>query len=472
MFIGRRKELSILREFAQRRTAGLMVCSGRRRIGKSTLIEHFGADRKFIELYGLPPLHGGTQQKQLLHFGRLLGQAFGIPSLSFDNWDHALRTLSGLTVEGEVTILLDEISWMATGCPDFPGVLKGIWDTQFKKNPQLILVICGSVSAWIEENILRDKGFMGRVSLDLHLEEMPLYDANKFWPAGSLVSPQEKFKVLCVTGGVPRYLEEINPKQSAEQNLKRMCYSTGGILLSEFDKIFSDIFDYRATEYAKIVEALGEGALEQTALCAKFNTNATGGFSRKLTHLIQSGFVARDFVWREGKLHPKLSRYRLKDNYLRFYLKYIAPRKEQIKQGILENVFLEDLPGWSTIMGLQFENLVLNNLATLIKLLKIPPSSILSASPYFQRETQRQKACQVDLLIETKHTLYVCEIKFCPNIMPGLIGEVTEKINRMKIPRHISVRPVLIYEGELSASLRERDFFCHLIDFQAFLDES
>ncbi len=80
------------------------------------------------------------------------------------------------------------------------------------------------------------------MSLTLKLEEMPLSDANKFW-GNHQVSCREKFKVLCVTGGIPRYLEEIQPEQSAEQNIKRMCFSKGGILVEEFDKIFRDIFD-------------------------------------------------------------------------------------------------------------------------------------------------------------------------------------------------------------------------------------
>lgn len=469
MFIGRRRELAILREFTQRRTAGLIVCSGRRRIGKSTLIEHFSQDRKFIELYGLAPQHTTKKHEQLRHFGLLLGKALSLPPFTFDHWDMAFTTLAQLTASDEVVILLDEISWMASEDSAFPAILKGVWDTQFKKNPRLTMILCGSVSAWIEANILCDKGFMGRVSLTLQLEEMPLYDCNKFWPPNSLVSSHEKFKLLCVMGGIPRYLEEIFPHQSAEQNLKRLCFSPGAILLDEFDKIFTDIFDRRALDYAKIVLALANGPLEQTELCAKLGIEPTGGFTSKLSHLIQSGFIVRDFIWRSGKKHAKLSRYRLKDNYLRFYLKYIAPRKEQIRQGLWQELFVDDLPGWETIMGLQFENLVLNNLETIVRLLHIPPSSILSAAPYFQHETQRQRACQIDLLIETKHTLYVCEIKFCREIPLHVIDEMAEKIQRMKIARHLSVRPVLIYEGNLARSIASADFFSHLIDFKTLL---
>ena len=178
MFVGRENELKLLRDFQKRRSAGLIVCRGRRRIGKSTLIEHFGSGKRFLEFYGLAPREGITNEDQLKHFGELMGTAFGVPAMLFASWHDALSTLAGLTKTGETIILLDEISWIASKDKDFAGRLKGIWDTQFKSNIRLILILCGSVTSWIDDNILNDKGFMGRVSLTITLDELPLADAN------------------------------------------------------------------------------------------------------------------------------------------------------------------------------------------------------------------------------------------------------------------------------------------------------
>ncbi len=95
--------------------AGIIVCCGRRRIGKSTLIEHFGEHTRFLEFYGLAPREQLTNKDQLDHFGELMGLTFNIPAMKFDNWNQALTTLAGLTSEGRVIIFLDEISWMAPG---------------------------------------------------------------------------------------------------------------------------------------------------------------------------------------------------------------------------------------------------------------------------------------------------------------------------------------------------------------------
>lgn len=469
MFIGRIPELQVLNEFKRRKIAGLGVVHGRRRIGKSTLIEHFAQGSRFLEFYGLPPRQCASNADQLAHFGRQMGKAFNVPAMVFTNWYDALSTLAGLTAQGEFIILLDEISWMGAYDKDLPGILRGIWDTEFKKNKQLLLILCGSVSSWIEERILKDKGFVGRVSLQMKVEEMPLHDANQFWRSDDNVSATEKFKLLCVTGGIPRYLEEINTHLSAEENIKRMCYQPEGLLFNEFDTIFYDIFGKHDRKYRDIVKALTNGALEQKALGARLQIAQTGAFSAQLDALEAAGFIKRDFIWNINTEKFSTSKYRLRDNYLRFYLKYIEPKQELIEKNIYQDGHLENLPQWQTIMGLQFENLVLNNLQAIIQRLNIAPEIIISAAPYFQNQTARQRAVQIDLLIHTQYTVYVCEIKFRKKIEANIITETIEKIKRLKIPDHLSARPVLIYHGKLSEVIIKSDYFTHLIGFADLL---
>lgn len=469
MFIGRDTELQELKRFAERKTSGIIVCWGRRRVGKSTLIEHFAKDARLIEFYGLAPRKNISARDQLKHFGELLGSNFKIAPIPFDNWNTAFSTLASLTSTGPYIIFFDEISWMAGKDKDFVGKLKGMWDTQFKKNPELILVLCGSVSSWIQENILEDKGFVGRVSLSIHLKELPLYDANKFWLGVDTVSSYEKFKIFCVTGGIPRYLEEINPHESAENNIKRLCFSPGGVLVDESDKIFKDLFSKQADEYKTIAQCLVNAPQEIEAICKKIGISQTGSFNKKLSVLEKCGFITRDFAWQGQEKKQKISKYRLSDNYLRFYLKYIEPKKNLTEQGLYHDLHLDDFDDWYSMMGLQFENLVLNNLPIIQKILDISPSSILSMSPYFQNKTQRVDACQVDLLIQTKFTVYVCEIKFRREITTSVVIDVMEKIKRLKIPKTISVRPVLIYQGTLADAVRRENFFSKIINFDELI---
>ncbi|PWU14028.1 MAG: hypothetical protein C5B50_18040 [Verrucomicrobia bacterium] len=98
-----------------------------------------------------------------------------------------------------------------------------------------MLVLCGSVTSWIQDNILNQTGFVGRCSWQFRLPPLALPACNLFW-RGKPVSAAEKLKILSVTGGVPRYLEEIDPAQTAEQNIRRLCFHAGGMLFREFDQ--------------------------------------------------------------------------------------------------------------------------------------------------------------------------------------------------------------------------------------------
>jgi AAA+ ATPase superfamily predicted ATPase len=475
VFLGRKKELGQLQLLLKKKSASLVVLKGRRRIGKSRLIEQFGQSLKMYSFSGVVPTQKTSKESQLHEFGWQLGKALGQPAFKDKDWNDLFLRLASHTKKGRVLILFDEISWMGSSDPDFLGKLKNAWDLEFKKNPQLILVLCGSVSAWIEKNILNSAGFLGRISLNMTLGELPLDDCNFFWPqSGKMISAYEKFKVLSVTGGIPKYLEEIQPSLSAEENIKNLCFDRSGLLFNEFNHIFTDIFSNRSEMYKRIVQAIAEGKYDYDAIYNKLNLEKSGTVSEYLDDLVISGFIRRDFTWHVKNGHTsKLSRYRVSDNYLRFYLKYIAPNEEKIKRNRYANSSLTALPGWEGAMGLQFENMVLNNRHAILQLLQINPNDVIYDNPFFQNKTLRQESCQIDYMIQTRFdTLYVCEIKFSKHeIKTDIIVEMQEKIRRLKAPRHVSRRAVLIHVNGVSDALVDHQYFSNIIDFSQLLEK-
>jgi uncharacterized protein len=475
-FIGRETELAQLRRTARLPKAGLVVCRGRRRIGKSTLIEHFAREfEHFYEFQGLAPREQIDNHHQLENFGRQLAEQYDLPQLQLQSWHEAFALLARLTQGQRALIFLDEISWMASRDKDFVGQLKIAWDTRFKKNRGLILVLCGSVSSWIDKNILNSADFLGRVSLSLDLRELPLDKCNEFFneiggAAGRRMSTLDRSRILCVTGGVPRYLEEIEYGATAERNIIDLCFTRGGMLVDEFDRIFNDIFSARAATYRQIAGTLTDGARAFAEICSDLGVAPSGIFTEYLEDLETAGFVQRDYVYSltTGK-RGKLSHYRLKDNYLRFYLKYIEPQRQKIDAGIFDSDRIRSFAAFDAIMGLQFQNMVLNNLPLVLEVLKINVSQLRSASPYFQNETARQKACQVDLLIDTKYAVYLCEIKFRAKLSSSIVAEVAEKAARLKVQGGKSLRRVLIYMGNLAEDIEAGGAFDQLIPFEQFL---
>ncbi len=473
-FIGRESEIKALNALKQKRSASLVVIKGRRRIGKSRLLQEFS--KSFTQAYlfsGLPPGEAISAQMQRDEFARQFERQFSLNLQRKEDWGDLFWELSKQTRMGRVLIVLDEITWMGAMDLAFLGKLKNAWDLYFKKNDQLILVLCGSVSTWIEKNILNSTGFLGRESLVLTIQEMPLRDCAAFWDdADHRISAYEKLKVLAVTGGIPRYLENINPALTAENNIQRLCFSEKGILVDEFEKIFSDLFNTRNRLYQRIVTCLADGACSQDVITQRIKLKKGGDISSYLNDLISSGFISRDFTWRikDGKI-SNLSYYRLRDNYSRFYLKYILPNKERIRLGNINEITLSSFPGWYSIMGLQIENLVLGNRHEIKRQLKINPADILMDNSFFQNRTKKHPGCQIDYMIQDKHhVLYICEVKFLAReIGMQVIDEVREKIKRLKLPKQFSYRPVLIHVNGVSEVVEEAQYFSDIVDLGEFL---
>lgn len=217
------------------------------------------------------------------------------------------------------------------------------------------------------------------------------------------------------------------------------------------------------------MQRLADGPCELKDIYEVLDVEKSGVVSKYMQDLITAGFVSQDFTWhlKTGQ-DSKLSHYRLKDNYLRFYLKYIQPNKKKIlKQG------LKLLPQWHSVMGLQFENLVLSNRKVIQRILRVDSSEIINDNPFFQRKAKNRAGCQIDYMIQTKFgTCYLCEIKFSSKeITKSVIDEMQLKIRSLSLPKNISIRPVLIHVNGVDDAVIESDFFSAIIDFKDLLEK-
>ena len=476
MFVGREEELEWLDGLWRKSSSSLVVCSGRRRIGKSTLIERF-AERckcRFVEISGLAPEEGMTDEKQLRNFCERLAAATGRPEVRADVWPKAFDALADAVKGRERTIvLLDEISWMGGWNKTFPAFLKNAWDIHFARRDRLVFVLCGSVSAWIQKNILKSKAFVGRVSLALDLKELPPADCAAFWgEREGRTSSREMLDVLSVTGGVPKYLSEVQPGLSADENIRRMCFSPNGYLFEDFERVFQDVFRRTATAKRALLEALANGPKSLGEVAKAAGMEAGGHVKEALAELSAAGFVASDRGLAPGTgVQVREVRYRISDNYVRFFLKFIAPRAEAIRKGTFRLASMDQLPGWRSILGVQFESLVLNNLPVLLPRMGIGNALVLSAAPFTKNGTKRGEGTQIDLLVQTRGAVHVVEIKRRAAIQASVEDEVREKVKRLNVPRGLSVRTALVYDGEIAPEIEENGYFDALVPFGDFLSD-
>lgn len=475
IFVGRKKELQLLEDLSRSGRSSLVVIKGRRRVGKSRLAQKFGENKKFLSFTGLAPLDSITAQDQRDTFAGQLAYNLGLPPLTFKDWADAFLHISHHLEKTPTVILFDEISWIGSKDSTFLPKLKAWWDLIHQNHPGLVIILCGSASMWIEKNIINSTAFFGRISLSIDLEPLTLTESALFLnKIGFKGSSYEIFKILSILGGIPWYLEQINPTQMADQNIKRLCFERNSLLLDEFDRIFHDLFNEQGFTYKKILQILDDGMKTLSEIRETLKLAKGGMLSIFIQNLITSGFVTEHYQWslKTKHLSKKKGLYRLSDLYTRFYIKYIEENKLKIKHGTFQDIEITSLPGWESTMGYQVENLLLQNRALLLKTLQINPIDVVGDNPYYQSKTLRHKGCQIDYLIQTRsNNLFICEFKFSRRELgPEIISEMEDKIKQFSIPRGFAAVPVLFHLGGVSQSVYDKRFFYSIIDINDFLN--
>ena len=470
-FFGRESQLEDLKSLWGKRVSSLCTCRGRRRIGKSTLIEQFAriSKARFIKVEGVRPKEGYTNEDELSAFAIQLSAQTGAERSVPENWLNAFIRLDREIRDNEKTVvLIDEISWFGYYDPMFSDMVKIAWDNYWKKHDRLVVILCGSISGWIKENIIDNGAFYGRRSLDMIVGELPLSQCVKFWGAAAeRIEPREMLDVLSVTGGVPRYLEEVDPSLSAAENIRKMAFRAKSTLRMDFDEMFTDVVTRQTRLSGRVIRLLAGGAMTVTELAVALGMEKGGKLSSALGQLCEAGFVALD-AGRNPETGAKIRerRYRIKDNYSRFYLKYIEPSKEAIDDGSYAFVSLSALESWESVMGYAFENLIVNNYAELIPALHLGNALIESAAPY---RRMGDAGVQVDLLIQTRRAMYVVEIKRQREIGREVEREVEQKVERIGKPDGKSIRTSLVYEGHLAPIVEADDFFDSIVPVQELM---
>lgn len=475
IFIGRKFELERLQDLYNKKKPNLVVIKGRRRIGKSRLISELVKttdNQKFWSFAGLAPQEGISPQEQRDTFARQLSSMLKIPPMIFEDWSDAFEYLSLHINPGDI-ILFDEISWMGSKDPTFIPKLKLWWD---KQKMHMMLVFCGSVSTWIEENILKSTAFFGRVNLTLSIEPLSIPESAEFLrKIGMQLSYYDMYKLLSIVGGVPWYLEQFNPKLTADENIKKLAFEKSSLLVDEFNRIFHDLFNGKGATYQKILNNLKDGAKTLSEIRTAIGFSHSGTLSQMMDHLIVAGFVIKQSLWSFKTAKPlKQSLYRISDPYMRFYLKIIEPNLEAILSSEFDQIPLSTMPGFDIHMGLQLEALLLQNRVLIQRKLGISPMDIVRNGPYRQTKTTTQQGCQIDYLIQTKtNSLFICEFKFKKReISSEIISDMQKKIAALKAPKGFAKVPVLFHLSGVSDVVATSSYFYRIIDIVDFLESN
>ena len=409
MIIGRLPEIAALTESLSSPKGEMIAVIGRRRVGKTFLVNGVMGNRIVFQQTGVR--HAPTQ-RQLRTFANKLTLLTGHEIPPPADWLDAFFQLRValepmLSTDRKLVLFFDELSWLATPEDGFLDYLAHFWNDWAARQP-IVLILCGSVSSWIINKVINDKGGLhNRVTRYLHLKPFTLQETEAFLLSRNInFTRYQILQLYMAIGGIPLYLEDIQPGRSAAENIDRLCFSQTGLLREEFSRLYPSLFD-DARYHTEVVRALAEKprGLNRSEIIAGSGLPNGGLTSRVLEELQQSDFIMayEPFGKKKGKV------YRLIDEYSHFYLRFIESNG---KSGAGTWLQISQQHSYKVWAGYAFESVCMQHVPAIKHALGI--SGVYTNTYSYQRTSKPEApGVQVDMLLDRADAVInLFEIKF------------------------------------------------------------
>jgi AAA+ ATPase superfamily predicted ATPase len=466
-FIGRKNELELLDRFVRSPQSRVAVMYGRRRIGKSVLIQQALQSR--TPLY-FEALEERPTRDQLNHFMLQLRHLTGHDGGRPRRWTEALLELYGVVKESPRPIVFDEFQWMANYRHELVSELKYVWDRFLSKLPGQKLILCGSIASFMVEKVVKSSALYGRIETELEIPAFKLPETQQMLPGKGF---DEVLQAHMFTGGVPKYLELLRDYPSVHLAVQNLAFKPDGYFTSEYQRIFVSHFG-RNPAFEAIIRALAARPLglmrEDLAHTAKI---ALGGrLSEHLRDLESAGFLSADTPFHRG-LESRQIKYFLCDAYLRFYFAFIHPNLKKIRAGQGANILagISGSGAWHAWIGRSFEYLCLQHSLEISRIVGFSAVNF-TMGPYFSPARRGAPGAQVDLVFDrADNVLTVCEMKYSANAVGvEAVASMKRKVELLQpVAKGKTVQPVLIVRDRPSQDLIDQGYFYKVIEARDFL---
>ena len=332
MFVNRISELALLEKHYKSNKAELFVLYGRRRVGKTELLAHFCQEKPHVFFVA----DQVSEQVLRANMSAAVNDAIfgpGQVSAVYNTWDDLFNTVARQSQSKRLIVVIDEFPYLVGSYPPLASMLQRIWD-QLLKNSQIMLILNGSYIGMMEETVLGYQApLYGRRTAQYLLEPLDFLDAQSFFLP---YTPSDRLRAYAVYGGTPAYLQTVRPENSLETNIIETILERGAPLYDEVRFVLQQELR-EPRNYFAVLQAIASGNTRQNEI-----KQATGleSITPYLETLQQLHLVERTVPVTDSQPHKsRRGIYRLKDNYLRFWFRFVFPNWSQLERGAKEMVF-------------------------------------------------------------------------------------------------------------------------------------
>ncbi len=413
--VGRNREAKELNRLYNSGRAELVAVYGRRRVGKTYLVDETLSNRITFRHAGLSPAGEkptGLLRAQLAHFHNSLvlqGMEGGdVPK----GWLEAFTLLEGhlqrIDDGTRQVVFLDELPWLDTPRSGFMRAFEGFWNTWGCHRRNLMVVICGSANSWMLDKLINSHGGLyNRVTYEIKLSPFTLRECEEFYQSRNVrLSRYDIAQSYMVFGGIPYYMGYVEPGMSLAQSVDSVFFGRNAILRNEFDRLFDSVFVNPDAEKA-IVRLLytRNAGFTRKEIVEKLGMSDGGRLSRNLNALLTSDFIVRYVPF---GLSRREEHYKLVDPFCQFYLHFSNKMTGSSPRFWQQGSTSAPVVSWR---GFAFENVCFNHVDQIKAALGV--AGVASTSSAWSKRPDDRAGAQIDLLISrADNVINMCEIKF------------------------------------------------------------
>lgn len=348
MFIGRERELNALEKLYTSNKFEFAVIYGRRRVGKTALINRFLGTKKAVYFMGVE----SNAKQNLENFSKsIIEYSSGIETeTSFLSFQAALEYVFRLAEKERLILAIDEYPYVARSSKSLASTLQLLID-KYRDSSKLMLILCGSSMSYMEDHVLAYKApLYGRRTAQMKILPFDFEETCHYFKK---LSDEDKALIYGIVGGTPQYLLQMNDALSIEDNIKNTFLNPVSFLYEEPINLLKQEVREPAI-YTAIITAIAAGASRMSEISGKVGED-TNVCSAYIKNLMSLGIVQKETPY--GEKESRRSVYSIEDNMFRFWHRFVLENNSVIARGAADLVYRRIEPKLSDYMGKVFEDI-------------------------------------------------------------------------------------------------------------------